>query len=88
MRQVIFMPSANGHGEYDRYLFAPEGMGADDAKQRINTEIVRLNTEAAQNGEVCDDGLDVEESLKATLEQLGFEFFRPAVTHYWDEVPR
>jgi len=85
-RQVIHLLSAEGHGEYDLYALAPEGMTAQGAKNIINAQIRRANTEDARNeAGGCDDGHCVEESIKNCLSKLGFEVFKPTMTNCWDE---
>ena len=87
-REFLHLPSAEGHGEYDLYVLAPEGMGAEAAKTRINMEIARANSENARNDMgFCDDGQMVEESIKAALAKEGFEFIKPTMTNCWDECP-
>jgi len=87
-REILHLPSAEGHGEYDLYVRAPDGMSADNARERVNTEITRANREDRENANGgCNDGHSVEDSLKAVLSTEGFEFFKPAMTRCWDENP-
>jgi hypothetical protein len=88
MFEIFHLPSCDGRGEYDRFVKAPEGIGSDEAKRIINAEIQRANEEDERNEGQCDDGLPVEESIKASLAKKGFEFFSPTKTLCWDEVPR
>lgn len=89
MHQVLQLPSAEGRGgEYDLFVRAPAGMSLAEALDTINAEVKRVNEEDKRNGDACDDGLCVEDSLKACLIGKGFEFFKPAQTLCWDEVPR
>ncbi|MFP3637841.1 hypothetical protein [Paraburkholderia sp. SIMBA_054] len=86
VREVLHLPSADGHGEYDRFALAPAGMTSESARDRVNSEIARANREAAagENG-TCLDGKCVEDSLKAVLENEGFTFVKPTMTRCWDE---
>lgn len=92
MAEILQLPSCEGRGEYDCFVKAPEGMAAEEAKRIVNAEIKRANDEDSRNGESgdggCDDGLCVEESIKAALGKVGFEFFKPTMTYCWDEVVR
>lgn len=85
-REIMHLPSAGGHGEYDLYALAPDGMSAHWARVRVNEEIRRANLEDARNESGgCDDGLAVEDSIKTALAKEGFEFFKPTMTYCWDE---
>lgn len=92
MAEILQLPSCEGRGEYDRFVKAPEGMSAEAARQIVNAEIKRANDENECNSESgpggCDDGLTVEDSIKAALSKVGFEFFKPTMTYCWDEVIR
>lgn len=89
---ILHLPSCAGHGEYELYAKAPDGMPAEEALRVANAEIKRANDEDLRNGELgksgCDDGLCVEDSIKTALTKLGFAFFKPIMTHCWDEVVR
>ena len=91
MAVILHLPSCEGHGEYDRFVKAPEGMSEEEAVRIVETEIKRANQEDARNCEGtgdggCDDGLSVEESIKAGIAKLGLEFFKPTMTSMcWDQ---
>ncbi|RQR65599.1 hypothetical protein DIE18_03890 [Burkholderia sp. Bp9125] len=87
-REVMHLPSAEGHGEYDLYALAPAGLSADQARSRINDEIRRANSEFARNCmNCCKDGMMPKQSMMAALVKEGFEFFKPTMTYCWDESP-
>lgn len=91
MPAILHLPSCDGHGEYDLFVFAPAGMEQDEAVRIVNAEIGRATAEDARNcdkgGEGCDDGLCVEDSIKTNLTKQGFVFVKPRMTYCWDEQP-
>lgn len=87
-RVLLHLPSCQGSGgEYDLLVQAPLGMTLAAAKDRVSTEIWRANEEYARNESGnCDDGLGVEDSLKAALTLEGFTFVKPPMTGCWNEL--
>lgn len=89
MPAILHLPSRDGHGEYDLFVFAPAEMEQEEAVRIVNAEIGRANAEDARNcdkgGEGCDDGLCVEDSIKTNLTKQGFVFVKPRMTYCWDE---
>lgn len=82
--QIFQLPSVDG-SEYDLFALAPAQLAPQDAKRRIDQEIVRANTEDARNDlGGCADGLTVADSIKRALTLEGFVFFQPQQSMAFD----
>lgn len=84
-QQTLRLPSADGHGEYDRYVLLPIGYDTQLAVKQINDIIHLVNREDDENDGVCLDGNPVEENIERRVTELGFIFLRNIEsTNDWD----
>jgi hypothetical protein len=85
-QEILRIPSTRGQGENDFLVLAPEGLGVEQAKQRIEEEIRRVKGERDSNSDtgLCDDALSPQGSLMNRLGSAGFTFVVPTTTCFWD----
>lgn len=89
--RLIVLPSSVDAG-CDFLALAPPSLSLDDAHQLVEAVIRKKNQEDYDNDGGCDDGLEVEASIKAELTRMGFVIERAGLdvkkAIAWDDEHR